>query len=418
MVITIMEFILLFVVHATAGMYSATLKYSKKITCLVWGIWIGIQTVLLLYTEFVIVNETLKFFVGFILSWMGQYVIFFTTTKGKLTYRLFIILTYSIFFCIVNSVFTMVKGSFAQLPPLFMVLIQAIMLTAMLIYFLRYVCPFCRDAAKNISGGWSPLVLVNIVFMINVILSSVFPIRLITFNTPTANTFIFVSVSIIVVYPVIFSSINNLSEVATKRQVETQNKLLLVQIEAENKQHALDSQARHDRRHHNLVMLEFANNNDIESVRKYLRNLVESEIIASDEVCHCENNTINTVLSVYERRAKQSNISVKISAKASKELDILPQDLVIIIANLFENAINATEKIRNKEKIIDIYIKESSHRLLIKMENTCKDNLPFDESLYGVGIHSIIESTTKYEGMYDFLADDGIFYVKISLNFI
>ena len=98
-------------------------------------------------------------------------------------------------------------------------------------------------------------------------------------------------------------------------------------------------------------------------------------------------------------------------------MDILPQDLVIIIANLFENAINATEKIRNKDKTIDIYIKESTQRLLIKIENTCKDNLYFEESLYGVGIRSVIATTTKYEGMYDFLADDGIFYVKISLNF-
>ena len=219
------------------------------------------------------------------------------------------------------------------------------------------------------------------------------------------------------VYPVIFKSINSLSEVATKRQVEIQNKLLLAQIEVENKQLALDSQARHDRRHHNLVMLEFVNKNDIESVRKYLRSLVESEMTAFNEVSYCENMTINTILSVYERRAKQSNISVKISAKASKEMDILPQDLVIIIANLFENAINATEKIRNKDKTIDIYIKESTQRLLIKIENTCKDNLYFEESLYGVGIRSVIATTTKYEGMYDFSADDGIFYVKISLNF-
>lgn len=417
MVITIIEFILLFVVHAAAGIYSATLKYNKKTIYLIWGIWIGIQTVLLIYTEFVISNGILKFFVGFILSFMGQYIIFWATTKGKLAYRIFIMLTYSIFFCIVNSVFTMVKGTFEQLPPLFIVFVHGIMLTAMLTYFVRYVCRLCKEAAKNISNGWSSLILVNIVFMINVILSSVFPIRLTNFNAPTVNTFIFISVSVIVVYPVIFKSINSLSEVATKRQVEIQNKLLLAQIEVENKQLALDSQARHDRRHHNLVMLEFVNKNDIESVRKYLRSLVESEITAFNEVSYCENMTINTILSVYERCAKQSNISVKISAKASKEMDILPQDLVIIIANLFENAINATEKIRNKDKTIDIYIKESTQRLLIKIENTCKDNLYFEESLYGVGIRSVIATTTKYEGMYDFSADDGIFYVKISLNF-
>ena len=74
---------------------------------------------------------------------------------------------------------------------------------------------------------------------------------------------------------------------------------------------------RHDRRHHNLVMLEFANNNDIESVREYLKNLVESESEIWGGVRYCDNMTINTVLTVYERRAREQNISVNISAKST-----------------------------------------------------------------------------------------------------
>ena len=416
MVLTIIEFIFLLISHSVAGIYSATLKYSKKKTCIIWGVWVILQTALLFYTEFVLTNWALQFLAGFVLALIGQYIIFFATTKGKLAYRVFIILTYSIFFCIVMTVFTMVKGTFGWLPPLLSMVIHAGMLFAMLAYFLQYVCPLCRNAAKNISNGWSPLIFVNVVFMITVILSSVFPVRLTTFNDPAVVTFIFISVSIMAVYPVIFSNINNLSEVAAKREVETQNKLLLAQIEAENIQLAADSQARHDRRHHNLVMLEFANNNDIESVRQYLKNLVESENVSIGEIRYCENKTINTVLSVYEKRAKQNDINVKISARASKELAIPPQDLVIVIANLFENAINASEKIKGNDKFINIYIKENPQRLLIKMENICKDNLSFEESLYGVGIRSVIATTTKYEGMYDFTAEDGMFTAKISLN--
>ena len=218
------------------------------------------------------------------------------------------------------------------------------------------------------------------------------------------------------VYPVIFSSINHMSEAAEKREVETQNKLLLAQIEAESIQLASDSQSRHDRRHHNLVMLEFASNNDIESVREYLKNLVDSDSEVWGDVRYCENMTVHTVLTVYERRAKESGISVKISAKVSRELPVLPQDLVIVIANLFENAIHATAKLKDQDKHINIYIKDSAQRLLIKVENPCKANLAFDESLYGVGIRSVISTANKYEGMYDFTAEDGIFSAKISLN--
>jgi signal transduction histidine kinase len=126
--------------------------------------------------------------------------------------------------------------------------------------------------------------------------------------------------------------------------------------------------------------------------------------------------TINTVLTAYERHAKESGISVKISAKASRDLTVLPQDLVIVIANLFENSIQATQKLKSKEKYINISIKESVRRLVINVENPCKANLIFDESFYGVGIHSVISTTGKYDGMYDFVAEDGIFSAKISLN--
>ena len=125
---------------------------------------------------------------------------------------------------------------------------------------------------------------------------------------------------------------------------------------------------------------------------------------------------MNTVLTVYERRAKENRISVKITAEGSRELSVLPQDLVVVIANLFENAINATVKLKNREKFIDIRIKESSKRLVIKVENPCKANLTFDESGFGVGIRSVIATTNKYEGMYDFTAEDGIFSAKIILN--
>ena len=415
---TIIQFILLLIAHAAAGIYSSTLKYSKRITYIIWGIWIAIQTALLFYTEFVLTNQTLQFLVGFVLSLVGQYIIFFATTKGRLTKRIFTMLTYSVFFCIVMSLFTMVKGTFGNLHWSISALIQALLLLAMLSYFLHYVCPLCRAAAKNITTGWISLIFVNIVFIITIILSSIFPVRLTSFSEPAFITFVFLSISIMAVYPVIFSSINHMSEAAEKREVVTQNKLLIAQIEAETAQLAADSQSRHDRRHHNLVMLEFANNNDIDSIREYLKSLVDSDSEVSGEVRYCDNMTINTVLTVYERRANENGIVVNISAKASRDLSVLPQDLVIVVANLFENAINATSKLKTKDKSININIKDSAQRLLIKVENPCKANLTFDETLWGVGIRSVISTTNKYEGMYDFTAENGTFSAKISLNLI
>jgi hypothetical protein len=274
----------------------------------------------------------------------------------------------------------------------------------------------CRTASKNIKNGLVLLIFVNIVFFIVIVLASVFPVKLISFNDPACITFIFLSIFIMAVYPVIFSNINNMSEISTKREVERQNKLLLAQIEVGQMQLSADSRARHDRRHHNLIMLEFANNNDIESVREYLKNLVDSESEGVGDVKYCDNLTVNTILTVYERKAKENGIAVNISAVVSRDLEVQAQDLVIIIANLFENAVNATKGRKKKNGSIDISIKESAQRLFIKIENPCRSNLVFDENMFGVGIHSVISATNKYDGMYDFCAEDGIFSAKVILN--
>ena len=413
---TILEFIILLITHAAAGIYSSTLKYSKKKTYIIWGIWIALQTGLLFYTEYVLTNFTLQFVVGFIISLIGQYAIFFATTKGKLAQRVFMMLTYSVFFCIAMTFIMAVKESFSELHWAIKLFIHGAILFAMVGYFLKYVCSLCRSASKNITTGWTPLIFVNIVFLITVIFSSVFPVRPTGFDDPVFITFVLISISILSVYPIIFSSINSLSEASMKREVEAQNKLLLAQIEAENIQLLADSRARHDRRHHDLVMLEFANNNDIESVREYLKNLVESENTVGGEIRYCDNMTANTVLTAYERKAKEKGIFVKISANVSRDIEIPPQDIVIVIANLFENAINATAKLKNNNKKIEISIKENAKRLLIKMENPCKGNFVFDESCFGIGISSVIETAKKYDGMYDFSAENGTFSAKVSLN--
>jgi len=413
---TIVEFILLLIAHAAAGIYSSTLKYSKKITYIVWGTWVVLQTGLLFFTEFVLTNWALQFFVGFVLSLVGQYVVFFATTKGRLAQRIFTMLTYSIFFCIVMSLFTMIRGTFSELHWALTALIQAVLLSAIVTYFLRYVCTLCRAASKNIKAGWAPLIFVNVVFIITIILSSVFPIRLTSFRDPSFITFVFLSISIMAVYPVIFSSINHMSEAAEKREVETQNKLLVAQIEAETAQLAADSKSRHDRRHHNLVMLGLAKSGDFETLTKHLTNLVDDDNKVWGETRYCENNTVNMILTMYKRRASQNGISVKISAKASGSLAVPPQDLVVVIANLFENAINEVANLKSKEGYIDIQIKDSPERLLIKIDNPCRANLTFDETLYGIGIRSVISTTSKYEGMYDFTAEDGVFSAKIILN--
>ena len=56
-------------------------------------------------------------------------------------------------------------------------------------------------------------------------------------------------------------------------------------------------------------------------------------------------------------------MSVNVSAFVSNNLELLPKDMVIVIANLFENAINAVAKLKNSYKIINMSIMQTpKHR--------------------------------------------------------
>ena len=411
------ELFIILIAHAVSGIYSSKLKYTKKTTTAIWGIWLILQGILWCFGEFVIKDIGLKFLTVFVSAFVLQYVFFFATTKGRLSQRLFTILTYSVFFCIFMAFNTVIQGTFTGMNIVIRLIVLCALLIGILYYFLNFVCPLCRVASKSMVAGWYPLVFVNVIFVITLVALSVFPVKIASIYEPGFISLLFLSISIFAVYPVIFSNIKNMTEVAMKRETEQQNELLLLQIEKENMQMNADRIARHDRRHHNLVLLELANKNDIENVKDYLKVLVDDDAERYSEISFCKNPTINTVLSVYEKKAEAAGIQVKISARAGYDIAVSPKDLVIVIANLFENAINASKKLKTKEKIIDVDIREKETRLLVKIENSCKPNLKFDESDYGIGISSVITTTERYEGMYDFTAHDGTFVSKVCLNY-
>ena len=159
----IFGFIFLLIAHAAVGIYSSTLKYSKRTTFTNWGIWELIQSALLVVAE-LLTDTVLQFVIGFVLSLAGQYAIFFLTTKGRILHRFFIMLTYSIFFCISMTLFTIIRGTFTDVHPIIILLILAAILFAIVSYFIKHICSLCNAAAKNITTGWRPLIFANIFF--------------------------------------------------------------------------------------------------------------------------------------------------------------------------------------------------------------------------------------------------------------
>lgn len=134
-----------------------------------------------------------------------------------------------------------------------------------------------------------------------------------------------------------------------------------------------------------------------------------------------ENRTIDYIIN-----AKLGNIEnrqIKISGNISEILRIKDIDLSIVLGNILDNAIEATEE--NYNGIIDLcfFDKDNYHNIICKntiSRSVLSDNSDLktkkDKKLYhGFGIQSVKEIVSYYNGMIDFYEENNMFCVHIML---
>ena len=404
--------------HAMIGLFSAPLRYKKWVSVLIWCVWGVAQTMLFIPAISGDVESELGFAIGFIAPYVGQYALFFITTKGNLPKRLFTILTYSVFFCIYMGIATAVIGSFPTLSWYFASMIRASLLFVVVFAFLKRICPlFWHNLSDSIKSWWL-LVFADAVFLLAVVSSAVFPNKIESVRSSYFVAFLTLVVAIVSVYPIIFISINNMTMAEREKRSALHNELLLSQVAAQEKEVETARRIRHDMRHHYGMLLSYAQNGENEKLLHYLEE--QSERIDSVRtVSYCENNEINNILSVYANKANAQGIPIEVRANTRKELRASTFDLVTIMGNVLENAIHGAQISSALSPAIRVDIYHKDGKLVISCKNSCKTSLNFDEipkTLESIGVKSINSAVEKYNGISRFSADNGVFSVLIIMD--
>ncbi|MCM1537796.1 MAG: GHKL domain-containing protein [bacterium] len=182
---------------------------------------------------------------------------------------------------------------------------------------------------------------------------------------------------------------------------------------------------RHDVRHHNAVIAEYARRGQNKELLQYLNEYL-NEIDCGVTETICANIAVNNLLSSYTERAKKEQIAVTLDVKLEKNLAIPNIDLVTILANAYENAIYGCMEVkkhaRERECSIHLMIRKKLGKLVIYCSNTCmaeielKKGRPNPEATGGIGVWSIIKTAEKYGGEYDFKNDNGLFIFRLIMN--
>lgn len=184
-------------------------------------------------------------------------------------------------------------------------------------------------------------------------------------------------------------------------------------------------QIRHDARHHNAVIAEYARYGQNEELLRYLEAYQKETEKGSVKVI-CRNTAVNNILLAYTRRAQQEQIRVTLDVEPDQNLEIPDIDLVTILANAYENAIFGCVEVKKRqpqrECMIHLMMKKKKHKLVIFCSNTCtvetelKNGQPRPEFTGGIGVLSIVKTAEKYDGEYDFQNDNGVFVFRLIMN--
>lgn len=125
---------------------------------------------------------------------------------------------------------------------------------------------------------------------------------------------------------------------------------------------------RHDYRNHIQTMKVLAANNDMEALKEYLDKL-DTDLSTVDTVVKTGNAMADAILNSKISLAMAKHITVKCDAHIPLKLNMSEIDLCCIIGNLFDNAIEASVKLPEEQRIIRVYMDMKGTQLYISFTN-------------------------------------------------
>ena len=210
------------------------------------------------------------------------------------------------------------------------------------------------------------------------------------------------------------------------QMLEDKNKLLLdnyQNIESYIKKIGI---MKHEMRNHLLAVQMMLDDQEYTQLSKYLAD-VQDAYLVPDETVFCEHRLIQSMLGHTNQRARQTGIETSIEVTALPPLPVADADLVSLLMNLLNNALESCEKVQLPEKRwLTVAIKYREPYLYISVKNaTNHGNKPKDSkftttkkdaAFHGYGISIVQNVARKYNGFAAFEYEEESFAAEAALR--
>lgn len=180
---------------------------------------------------------------------------------------------------------------------------------------------------------------------------------------------------------------------------------------------------RHDYRNHIQTMKAYAAAQDWEALRRYL-DLLDEDLTTVDTVVKTGNPMTDAILNSKISLARAKGIPVQADAHIPVKLKTSEIDLCCILGNLFDNAMEASAKLPQDQRLIRVYMDMKNTQLYISITNfTAEGKLHKAGGLFrstkgeghGFGLKRIDAIVARLDGYISRNSEEGAFTTEILL---
>ncbi|MBE6670909.1 MAG: GHKL domain-containing protein [Ruminococcaceae bacterium] len=369
---------------------------------------------------------------------------------GLEKYGMLMVLTLTVPFCIVFWFLSKYRGGryFFTFCMVNTVVVEIIYLTSILNFYIapdRYIFtflirilifpviefvmykkfrPMFLQVKKKVNKGWGMFSLIGVLSYAAIILLVNYP----TYITTRTENIAVLAIMFILIPLIYVDIIITLYRQQNVQEVIAQENILKMQVS--NLAVRMDEIAevdekfrveRHNFRHKLKTIASLIKTEQYDECLNLLAEYVEP-LDKTKIKRYCQHAVLDAVLASYIKKAKGNDIKIDVGLSFPDVIPVNEAELATAIANALENAINACEKLAPENRFIQIKVIDHP-AFVIRIINSFEGSVEFDDedipinnsNEHGFGTRYIAAFCQKYNGFYEFRADNGMF--SLDLNF-
>lgn len=180
----------------------------------------------------------------------------------------------------------------------------------------------------------------------------------------------------------------------------------------------------HDLNNHLNTLYQLLEEKQGEAAKAYIKE-ISKPILKLSKTIWTGVDVVDVIINSKLEKMEQLGIEADINVEYPSECNITPNDMCTILSNLLDNAIEAAAETEQKGCVC-LTVRRINYLLLIKVTNPCSEHIKSFEdipkttkankNLHGWGLRSVRDTVEKYSGTLECGAQDGVFTVKIMMQ--